>query len=214
MKNQTTERQEEILTFIQQYTGENGFPPTLREIGKQFGISSTFGVKRHLDALVKKGYLNIESNSSRAITLVKSNNAEKEVVLERNDLFTKIPVIGRVAAGTPITAIENIEGNIVVDSSFIKKTQDSFALKVKGDSMINAGIFEGDVVIVAPTTEAFNGQTVVAMIDDEVTVKVFHKKNNKILLIPENDKYQPIEVEKTKDFKLVGKVVGLVRRFN
>ena len=80
--------------------------------------------------------------------------------------------------------------------------------------LVNAGIFEGDVVIVTPTTEAFNGQTVVAMIDDEVTVKVFHKKNNKILLIPENDKYQPIEVEKTKDFKLVGKVVGLVRRFN
>ncbi len=214
MKNQTTERQEEILNFIQQYTGENGFPPTLREIGKQFGISSTFGVKRHLDALVKKGYLNIESNSSRAISFVKSNTVDKEVVLERNDLFTKIPVIGRVAAGTPITAIENIEGNIVVDSSFIKKTQDSFALKVKGDSMINAGIFEGDVVIVSPTAEAFNGQTVVAMIDDEVTVKVFQKKNNKILLIPENDKYKPIEVEKTKDFKLVGKVVGLVRRFN
>ncbi len=214
MKNQITERQEVILTFIQQYTEENGFPPTLREIGKQFGIASTFGVKRHLDALVKKGYLNIESNSSRAITMIKNSNVEKEVVLDRNDIFTKIPVIGRVAAGTPITAIENIEGNIVVDSSFIKKTQDSFALKVKGDSMINAGIFEGDVVIVSPASEAFNGQTVVAMIDDEVTVKVFQKKNNKILLIPENDKYQPIEVEKTKDFKLVGKVVGLVRRFN
>ena len=214
MKNQTTERQGEILTFIQQYTEENGFPPTLREIGKQFGISSTFGVKRHLDALVKKGYLNIESNSSRAISFVKNSVIAKEVVLERNDLFTKIPVVGRVAAGTPITAIENIEGNIVVDSSFIKKTQDSFALKVKGDSMINAGIFEGDMVIVSPTSEAFNGQTVVAMIDDEVTVKIFQKKNNKILLIPENDKYQPIEVEKTKDFKLVGKVVGLVRRIN
>ncbi len=214
MKIQVTERQQEILTFIQQYKDENGFPPTLREIGKQFGISSTFGVKRHLDALVKKGYLNIESNSSRAISFVKNLSVDKEVVLERNELFTKIPVIGRVAAGTPITAIENIEGNIIVDSSFIKKTQDSFALKVKGDSMINAGIFEGDVVIVSPTAEAFNGQTVVAMIDDEVTVKVFQKKNNKILLVPENDKYKPIEVEKTKDFKLVGKVVGLVRRIN
>ena len=214
MKIQVTERQQEILTFIQQYKDENGFPPTLREIGKQFGISSTFGVKRHLDALVKKGYLNIESNSSRAISFVKNLSVDKEVVLERNELFTKIPVIGRVAAGTPITAIENIEGNIIVDSSFIKKTQDSFALKVKGDSMINAGIFEGDVVIVSPTAEAFNGQTVVAMIDDEVTVKVFQKKNNKILLVPENDKYMPIEVEKTKDFKLVGRVVGLVRRIN
>ena len=139
---------------------------------------------------------------------------DKKIVLERNELFTKIPVVGRVAAGTPITAIENIEGNIVVDSSFIKKSQDSFALKVKGDSMINAGIFEGDIVIVSPSAEAFNGQTVVAMIEDEVTVKVFQKKNNKILLMPENDKYKPIEVEKTKDFKLVGKVVGLVRRIN
>ena len=214
MKNQTTQRQEEILTFIRQYKQENGFPPTLREIGKQFGISSTFGVKRHLDALVKKGHLNIESNSSRAISFVKNDSTDNETVIEQNEFFTKIPVIGRVAAGTPITAIENIEGNIIVDSSFIKKSQDSFALKVKGDSMINAGIFEGDIVIVSPASEAFNGQTVVAMIEDEATVKVFQKKNNKILLMPENDKYQPIEVEKTKDFKLVGRVVGLVRRIN
>ncbi len=214
MKIQITDRQQEILTFIQQYTEGNGFPPTLREIGKQFGISSTFGVKRHLDALVKKGYLNIESNSSRAISLIKNDAVDRQNIIDRNDLYTKIPVVGRVAAGTPITAIENIEGNILVDSSFIKKSQDSFALKVKGDSMINAGIFEGDIVIVSPSAEAFNGQTVVAMIEDEVTVKVFQKKNNKIFLMPENEKYQPIEIEKTKDFKLVGKVVGLVRRFN
>ncbi len=214
MKTQTTDRQQEILIFIQQYLDENGFPPTLREIGKQFGISSTFGVKRHLDALVKKGYLNIESNSSRAISFVKDKMEENSFLKERDNSFSKIPVIGRVAAGSPITAIENIEGNIIVDASFIKKAEDSFALKVKGDSMINAGIFEGDVVIVSPSSEAFNGETVVAMIDDEVTVKIFQKKNNKIVLFPENEKYKPIEVDKSKDFKIVGKVVGLVRRIN
>lgn len=207
MKNTLTDRQKEILDFICQFREECGYPPTLREIGKKFGISSTFGVKRHLDALVKKGYLNIEGSLSRGISVL-NNKREDE------NLFRKIPVVGRVAAGSPILAVENIEGSIVVDPTLMKKNEDCFALKIKGDSMINAGIFEGDIVIVSPKKEAFNGEIIVAMIDDEATVKKFEKKNNKIRLLPENNNYAPIEVEDTKEFAIIGKVIGVVRWMN
>ena len=213
MKKELTERQQEILLFIEQYRGSRGYPPTLREIGKKFAISSTFGVKRHLDALVKKGYLIIESNTSRGISSVR-NDGHKTEYNDINGIFAKIPIVGRVAAGSPITAIENIEGNVVIDPTFIKKTEDSFALRVKGDSMINSGIFEGDLVIVIPNKNPANGEIVVAMLDDEVTVKTFENKNNKIRLIPSNDNYGPIEITGNREFSIVGKVVGVVRWLN
>jgi repressor LexA len=213
MKNELTDRQQEILSFIHQFRDENGYPPTLREIGKRFGISSTFGVKRHLDALVKKGYLNIESNASRGISIV-HDEPSNIINLDNNEIFRKIPIVGRVAAGSPILAMENIEGSIVIDSAFMKKSEDCFALKVKGDSMINAGIFENDLVIVAPRGEALNGDIIVAMIEDEVTVKTFEKKNDNIKLIPQNENYKPIEVNELKEFKIVGKVTGVVRWLN
>ena len=216
MKNKLTDRQEEILIFIQQFTKENGYPPTLREIGKHFQISSTFGVKRHLEALVKKGHINIESNASRGISLVKRNHEE---LLDRSfnyeDEFVKIPVIGRVAAGIPITAIENMEGSLVVDPAFLKKPENAFALKVRGDSMINAGINEGDLVIVSPNEQASNGDIVVALLNDEATVKRIELINNKkIKLLPENSSYSPIEINDKDDFKLIGKVKGVVRWLN
>jgi repressor LexA len=215
MKNQLTDRQQEILTFISQFREENGYPPTLREIGKRFGISSTFGVKRHLDALVKKGYLNIESNASRGISHIHNVNSGTNMDFGKIDeLFRKVPVVGRVAAGFPILAIENIEGSVVIDSSFMKKSDDCFALKVKGDSMINAGIYEGDLVIVSPGKESVNGDTIVAQLNDEVTVKTLEKKNNKIRLIPENPNYSPIEVDDKKEFSIVGKVIGVIRWLN
>ncbi len=211
MKQELTERQQDILSFIHQFRDENGYPPTLREIGKRFEISSTFGVKRHLDALVKKGYLNIESNASRGISILRDDLG---IDAGGNDIFRKIPIVGRVAAGSPILAIENIEGSIVIDPAFMKKSQDCFALKVKGDSMVNAGIFENDLVIVAPRGDAVNGDIIVAMLEDEVTVKTFEKKNEAIRLLPQNDNYTPIEVDKSKDFKIVGKVTGVVRWIN
>jgi len=211
MKKRLTDRQEEILRFIQQFRNENGYPPTLREIGRKFNIVSTFGVKRHLEALEKKGYLNIESNASRGISLQPSDEFPQ---FERNDNFAKVPIIGRVAAGSPITAIENVEGSLIIDPSFMKSTDNCFALRVKGDSMINAGIFEGDLVVVLPKNEAANGETIVAMLEDEVTVKTFENKNNKVRLIPENDNYKPIDVTGRKDFSIVGKVVGVVRWLN
>jgi repressor LexA len=216
MKKQLTERQEEILLFIKQFREESGYPPTLREIGKKFDISSTFGVKRHLDALVKKGYLNIESNASRGISFQLDDlDSPKTYKQDFEHLdFSKIPVVGRVAAGSPILAMENIEGSVVIDSSFMKKTDDCFALKVKGDSMINAGIFEGDLVIVLPQKEAIKGETIVAMVDGEVTVKTFELKNNSVRLIPENDKYQPIVIKDNQEFSILGKVVGVIRWIN
>jgi repressor LexA len=215
MKKQLTDRQEEILTFIQQFQQENGYPPTLREIGKRFDISSTFGVKRHLDALTKKGYLNILSNASRGISINRDDFETTSVIdLHQINNIPKIPIIGRVAAGSPITAEENVEGSIVIDESFMKKDVDSFALKVKGDSMIDAGIFEGDLVIVSPKTSSVNGDIIVARIDDEVTVKIYENKNQQIRLIPQNKNYEPIIVDNKNEFAIVGKVTGVVRWLN
>lgn len=216
MKKQLTERQQEILTFIEQFRDASGYPPTLREIGRKFQISSTFGVKRHLDALVKKGYLSVESNASRGISFLRNDEEDAGInnMIERNAEFNKIPIVGRVAAGSPILAVENIEGSVVVDPTLMKKTEDSFALRVKGDSMINAGIFENDLVIVSPKKDAMNGEIVVAMLDDEVTVKTFENRNKKIRLIPANEKYQPIDISDDREFAIVGKVVGVVRWLN
>ena len=214
-KKQLTDRQEEILKFIQQFLQENGYPPTLREIGKRFDISSTFGVKRHLEALTKKGYLNILSNASRGITITR-DEFESTAAININEInnISKIPIIGRVAAGSPILAEENIEGSIVIDPGFLKKDVDSFALRVKGDSMIEAGIFEGDLVIISPKTNAVNGDIVVARVDDEVTVKIYENKNQQIRLIPQNKLYDPIVIKNKNEFSIVGKVTGVVRWLN
>jgi repressor LexA len=215
MKNKLTDRQEEILIFIQQFTAENGYPPTLREIGKNFQISSTFGVKRHLEALVKKGHINIESNASRGISMIRKVQDElTESSFNDESVFIKIPVLGRVAAGLPITAIENMEGSLVVDPMFLKKAEDAFALRIRGDSMINAGINDGDLVIVSPNEQSKNGDIIVAMLNDEATVKRFELKEKKIKLIAENNAYLPIEIKSEDDFKIVGKVKGVVRWLN
>lgn len=224
MKNQLTEKQKDILNFIIQFHNEVGYPPTLRQIGKHFGISSTFGVKRHLDALVKKGYLNVESFASRGISIIKQKDEtefsktnylenEKSQFYQEN-VIPQIPIVGRVAAGIPITAIENIEGSVAIDPSLFKHSENCFALKVKGDSMINAGIFDGDLVIVSQTNEVKNDDIIVAIIDGEATVKRFYNKNNQIKLIPENENYQPIEITNYESFSIAGKVIGAIKLFN
>jgi len=215
MKDKLTDRQENILSFIKQFTQVSGYPPTLREIGKHFQISSTFGVKRHLEALVKKGFINIESNASRGISLIRkcTEDFPEGTHIDYN-AFIKVPVLGRVAAGFPINAVENHEGSIVIDPSFFKKAEDAFALRVKGDSMINVGINDKDLVIVSPKEQAKNGDIVVALLNDEATVKRFELINNKIRLIAENKSYNPIEVKSEDDFRLIGKVKGVVRWLN
>jgi repressor LexA len=215
MKKKLTDRQNEILIFIKEFVTENGFPPTLREIGKRFQISSTFGVKRHLDALEKKGYLIVESNASRGICVIREEDDYQNISENiKNEFFNKIPIVGRVAAGSPILAMENIDGSVIIDPSFIKNAEDAFALRVLGDSMVDAGIFEGDLVIVSPNEKGINGDIIVAMFDDEVTVKSMELKNGKISLIPKNNNYQPIRVEKNNSFSIIGKVKGVVRWLN
>ena len=216
MKKELTDRQQEILSFIEQFRDENGYPPTLRQIGKQFGISSTFGVKRHMDALVKKGHILVESNASRGITVL-SNFESISLPQTLGDIdkyFRRIPIIGRVAAGVPITAVENHDGDVVVDPAMVKGFDTCFALKVKGDSMINAGIIEKDHVIVAAQSFAKHDDIVVALIDEEATVKRYWQKNNEIKLMPENDNYQPIEIVNKEVFHIAGKVIGVIRWYN
>jgi repressor LexA len=214
MKKQLTERQEEILTFIQQFQQECGYPPTLREIGKKFDISSTFGVKRHLDALSKKGYLNILSNASRGISITKDESLGPIPINVSERESNRIPIIGRVAAGSPILSEENIDGSVLIDPAFLRKSENCFALKVKGESMIDAGIYEGDLVIISPQPNANNGDIIVARINDEVTVNTYELKNQVVKLIPQNKNYIPIVVKNKEDFSIVGKVTGVLRWLN
>lgn len=210
MSKNITDRQQEILDFIQNFKELNGYPPTLREIGKSFNISSTFGVKRHLDALVKKGYLNVESNASRGISIVGDQNSNFS-----NNNSKEIPIVGRVAAGIPITSYENLEGTVSIDSSFFKReNEENFALKVKGDSMIEEGIFEGDLLVISPQKTANNYDIIVAMVDGEATVKTYINKNNAITLLPANKNYSPIVIESKQDFSIIGKVKGVLRWIN
>jgi len=211
MKNELTDRQQEFLDFIQEYLGEKGFPPTFREIAKHFNLASTFGVKRHIDALVKKGFLSNESKTSRTLSIISDGlNKPKQIF----DNLIDVPIVGRVAAGQPILAEENIEGNLLLDSAMIKTKTACFGLKVRGDSMINAGIFEGDLVIVSPQQNAVNGDIIVALLHDEATMKRFIVNENIIYLMPENERYQPIEVNHREDFSIVGKVIGVFRTYN
>ncbi len=211
MKNDLTDRQHEILDFIQKFAENNGYPPTYREIGKHFNIASTFGVKRHIDALVKKGFISNESKTSRTLALVDTTLNKSRQIL---DNILGVPVVGRVAAGEPILAEENIEGNILLDTNLLNNRNDCFGLKVRGDSMINAGIMEGDLVIVSPQKNAVNGDIVVALLQDEATMKRFYLRDNKIYLMPENEKYNPIEVHNTESFSIIGKVIGVFRTYN
>ncbi|MEW6506587.1 MAG: transcriptional repressor LexA [Bacteroidota bacterium] len=209
MKTNLTDRQQEILGFIQEYVELNNFPPTYREIGKKFKIVSTFGVKRHIDALVKKGYITSGNNLSRTLTLVVNNSP-----IKKETSIIEIPVVGRVAAGYPILAEENIEGNIVIDKNFLGNRIECFGLKVRGDSMINAGIMEDDLVIIQPQKEAVNGDIIVALLKDEATMKRFLLADGKIHLIPENDNYTTIIIDNNEEFSIIGKVIGVFRSYD
>lgn len=212
MKNILTDRQEKVYNFIKSYIEFNGYPPTYREIGFEFNISSTFGVKRHIDALIKKRYLNIAENSSRTLSIIEpSINSFSRT---QSSEFIELPILGRVAAGQPILAEENIEGTFSVQASLINGKVNCFGLRVKGDSMINAGIMEGDVVIINPQKDANNGEIVVALLGTEATLKRFERKNNNITLIPENAKYDKIHINGSDNFSIVGKALGVFRWYN
>jgi repressor LexA len=207
-----TDRQREILEFITQSIRERGYPPTLREIGVQFGIRSTNGVNDHLRALEKKGHLLREDLKSRALRPVGPRGPVRSP--SREDDMVEVPLIGRVAAGAPLLAVENVEDTVKVDRFFIGQTKEVFALRVKGDSMIEDGIFDGDYIFVRKQLQANRGDIVVAMINDEATVKRYYPEGDSIRFQPANAAMQPIMVRK-RDFKavnLIGIVVGVYRR--
>jgi repressor LexA len=227
-----TKRQQAVLDFITASIDERGYPPTLREIGEHFGIRSTNGVNDHLKALEKKGYLRREDLKSRAmrpVTPISSRAAkghkkatgkgsQADELADRlaglNEEFVDVPLIGRVAAGEPLLAVENHEDTVRVDKFFIGTHREVFALRVVGDSMIEDGIHDGDFVFVTKTSQARNGETVVAMIDGEATVKRYHPEGDRIRFQPANSSMQPIYVLRS-DFRqvdIVGRVVGVYRK--
>ena len=207
-----TDRQREILEFITQSIRERGYPPTLREIGVHFGIRSTNGVNDHLRALEKKGYLEREDLKSRALRPMGMRGPVRAPT--RDEDMIEVPLIGRVAAGVPLLAVENVEDTVKVDRLFIGQTRDVFALRVKGDSMIEDGIFDGDFIFVRKQLQANRGDIVVAMIEDEATVKRYYPEGEHIRFQPANSAMQPIIVRKRdwKSVNLIGIVVGVYRK--
>jgi len=198
-----TDRQREILDFITKSIAKRGYPPTLREIGSHFGIKSTNGVNDHLRALEKKGYLHREDLKSRALRPIVSTGQTVEV-----------PILGKVAAGQPLLATRNYDDTVKVDRFFIGQNREVFALRVKGESMIEDGIFDGDYVFVKKQLQANPGETVVVMIDDEATVKRYYPEGETIRFQPANASMEPILVRK-RDFKsvnILGIVIGVYRK--
>lgn len=202
MAAEATERQQAIYEFIRETTESRGMPPSLREIGLKFGIRSTNGVDKHLAALERAGLITRERGKSRGIVVAGARRAGSSV-----------PVLGRVAAGMPVLSPENREGECSVDRELfgIRQSQNVFALKVKGDSMIEAHILDGDTVLVREQAEAANGDIVVALVDGDATVKRFFLEGGRVRLQPENRAMEPIFVE-SGDLRIAGKVVGVMRR--
>lgn len=194
-----TERQKEVLAFLESHITENGAPPTRVEIAKEMGFRSPNAAEDHLRALNKKGVIELLPGTSRGIKINKKNN----------DLG--VPLIGKVAAGSPIMAEENIQNYHSLDKNLFHQ-KPSFMLQVVGDSMINAGILEGDLLAVKSQAETKNGDIVVARIAEDVTVKRLNIKDNVVQLLPENEAYDPIEVDVNQDdFSIEGLVIGVIR---
>lgn len=197
-----TNRQKDILDFLREFIRESGYPPSLREICARFGIKGPQNAAKHLDALEKKGFIRRAAGSSRAIELLDGRQATGGVSL---------PIAGRVRAGAPGLAIEDIVGHVMLDENFFR-CSDALLLKVEGESMIEAGINDGDYVVVRPQKDATVGDVVVAMIDGEATVKTFLREGNEIILKPENSSMRPIRVTSDREFFVIGKVISVIRR--
>lgn len=204
MKN-LTNRQKEVLEFIARFTDENGYPPTVREIGDHFDISLR-AVQDHIAACQKKGYLSQCQKRSRSIRVLKN----EEGVSESKAFTSRIPLLGTVAAGKPLLSEENVDGYVTIAEPFVRPGKTYFALRVRGSSMINAGILEGDLAIIEKADVASEGQIVVAVVDNAITLKRFYREENRIRLQPENPDFQPIY---TNDAHLAGIMVGLVRTY-
>ncbi len=200
-----TRRQEDVLTFIKKYTAEHGFPPTIREICAGVNLSSTATVFVHIKNLEKNGYLRSSNNKFRTIELLVDNEYEK-----KDDDTIKVPLLGKVTAGNPITAIETPNEFFSLPASLVPASSEVFTLHVSGESMINAGIYDGDYVIIKRQNNAKNGEIVVAMTEEnEVTLKRFFKEKDHIRLQPENDTMAPIILP---NCTILGTAIGLYRK--
>lgn len=197
-------KQKEILEYLKSQIINKGYPPAVREICEAVKLKSTSSVHSHLETLEKNGYIRRDPSKPRAIEII-----DDEFNLTRRELVN-VPVVGTITAGQPILAVENIETYFPIPSEYMPN-EDTFMLKVKGDSMINAGIYNGDKILVQKQSHAKNGDYVVALIGDEVTVKTFYKENGYYRLQPENDTMEPIIVP---DLNIQGKVIGLFRMYS
>jgi repressor LexA len=204
-KRDLTDRQREILDFIKAEMRRKGYPPTVRDIGQAVGLSSSSTVHSHLNALEAKGLIKRDPSKPRALEVI---GHDRETVVTTMRGVRELPVLGAVAAGTPMLAEENIEGTIPLPTEVVREDS-TFVLRVKGDSMIDAGIFDGDFVVVRQQPTAENGDIVVALLEDEATVKRFFREADRIRLQPENDSMEPIYV---RDVTILGKVVAVFRR--
>ena len=200
-----TKRQEEILNYIKSFMVSHGYPPTVREIGKDLGLSSPATIHTHLNNLAKKGFIKKEETKNRAIELLVENE-----FMPKEETVTDVPLLGEITAGSPIEAIERPDEFFTLPSYLIPRNKQVFALNVSGCSMINAGILDGDIVIVEKANTARNGEIVVAMTDEnEVTLKTFYKENGYFRLQPENDTMDPIILN---NVTILGKAIGLYRK--
>jgi repressor LexA len=204
-----TKRQAEILGFIKTHIQYSGFPPTITEIQEQFSFKSPNAVQDHLKALVRKGQIRRTPNQWRGLELMVSSKNGDETAKYSS---VSVPLIGRVTAGLPVLAEENFEGTVSVDRSLVGRATRLFALHVRGNSMIKAGIYDGDIAIAQQQSAANHGDIVIALLGDEATVKRFYLKKKVIVLQPENDKMQPIRVGEESDFKILGKVIATLHR--
>jgi len=199
-----TERQRQVQRIIYEIYQETGRPPTVREIGQRLGLKSSCTVQRHLDALERKGYIKRTPTKARSIEIIRSEDPR---MVRRPSV--SVPLVGTVAAGKPLLAEENIEELHALPTSLIGD-EETFMLRVKGDSMIGDGLFEGDLVVVRRQSTAENGDVVVALLDDEATIKRFYREDGRIRLQPSNPSMQPIYVS---DVAIIGKVVMGLRMF-
>ena len=200
-----TKRQLEVLSYISEYIDDHSYPPTIRELADNFSISVK-GAQDHLTALKKKGLLEQGDKKSRAMKLLKLSNT-----VDSN--FVEIPVLGTVAAGKPIMAEENKDGFIRLPRSFLRKNREYFALRIRGDSMIGAGIMEGDLAVIEHQPMVNNGEIAVVMMDESVTLKTFYRQKKEIRLQPENTKYEPI-ICRSGDVKILGRLAHILRSYN
>ena len=202
-----TDRQREVLDFVKAFAAENGYPPTVREIGAHFGFVPR-SVFDHLKALARKGYVRRRSSKSRCLEVLEGDGKGRRAAHTRS-----LPLVGRVAAGRPLLAVENVEGAVTVSRDWVGEGDEAFALRVEGDSMIGAHILPGDTVIVRRQESAVPGEIVVALVGDEATVKRFARSGRKIVLKPENPAVSPLVFQEgDRRLKIRGKVVGVLRR--